>query len=48
MLTKLLAGGFGGIGSLLLIWQGYTEAGTGILSLMVGYFIADRTTGAKE
>lgn len=38
---RMMAGGFIGIGSMILIWQGQTEAGVGLLGAMVGFFIGE-------
>ncbi len=38
---RLLAGGFAGLGGLILLWQGETAAGVAILSSMVGFFVGD-------
>lgn len=44
---KLLAGGIAGAGSLLLIYQNEIEVGISILTLMLGYFIGQKTSSEK-
>lgn len=39
---RLLAGGFAGGGSLLLIGQGEIAAGVAILGTMLGFFVGER------
>ncbi len=39
--ARLMAGGFAGVGALLLIYIGEVGAGIAILSSMVGFFVGD-------
>ncbi len=38
---RLLAGGFAGVGGLLLIYMGEIAAGAAILASMTGFFVGD-------
>lgn len=41
---KLLAGAVSGAGAIVLITQGQVETGASILTLMLGYFIGQKTS----
>jgi len=39
--ARLMAGGFAGVGALLLIYIGEIPAGVGLLASMVGFFVGE-------
>jgi len=39
---RLLAGGFVGAGSLVLIWRGDVTAGVALLGTMLGFFVGEK------
>lgn len=45
--VRVLAGGFAGVGALILLIRGETAAGVAILSTMVGFFVGEKN-GAKN
>lgn len=47
MYERMLAGAFGGVGAILLIYKGEIPAGVSILSAMVGFFIGERNGQRK-
>jgi hypothetical protein len=44
---RVIAGVFVGAGAILLIWQGETTAGVGLLATMVGFFVGEKN-GARN
>lgn len=44
---RAMAGITSGAGAIMLIYLGYSEAGTGILGLIAGYFVGETTKSVE-